>query len=466
MLAWYPIEPMDHPNSPDQAGREGIRVEPAPLEVEGRVLGGRYRLMRKLGTGGMGTVWLCEHVGLGRRYALKVLSAERAANPALLARFRQEARAASGIVQENVVDVVDAGEDAGGEHFYVMEVLDGRSLGQVLREDGPIPVGRALLLLEQVCQALAAAHGRGVIHCDVKPDNVLVQRLPDGREQAKLIDFGISRLPGVGVGRLTREGEIIGTPEYMSPEQAAGETVDERTDVYATGVLAFELLTGCLPLVGPTAIATLVAHQTTAPEPPGRRRSGLGPAIDRLVLRALEKRPGDRFATMQAMAAEVMRVRLLLGLDEPSPMGSGRAPLVATLPLPVTPARPLPAQPGPHLAGGQPLPRRWPWPGAALALLGITVALLAAVVAVGQWTRRLPQPAPQLAPVSLAPAPAPVAASTAAAEEPAQPVAPRPIDEEPAAKGSPGRPARPPAAEPPARDPYGPSDTLKADPFR
>jgi serine/threonine-protein kinase len=408
----------------------------------------------------MGTVWLCEHVGLGRRYALKVLSAERAANPALLARFRQEARAASGIVQENVVDVVDAGEDAGGEHFYVMEVLDGRSLGQVLREDGPIPVGRALLLLEQVCLALAAAHGRGVIHCDVKPDNVLVQRLPDGREQAKLIDFGISRLPGVGVGRLTREGEIIGTPEYMSPEQAAGETVDERTDVYATGVLAFELLTGCLPLVGPTAIATLVAHQTTAPEAPGRRRAGLGPAVDRLVLRALEKRPGDRFPTMQAMAAEVMRVRLVAGLNDPAPTGPGRAPLVATLPLPVTPARPFPAQPSPRLAGRHPLPsRRSRWPGAALALLGISVALLAAVAAVGQWTRPAPPPAPQVAPVSVSPAPA------SAAEEPAQPIAPRPVDDEPSAKG-PARPARPPTAEEPPRDPYGPSDTLKADPFR
>jgi serine/threonine-protein kinase len=445
---------MDHPNSPDQAGREGTRVEPTPLEVEGRVLGGRYRLLRRLGIGGMGTVWLCEHVGLGRRYALKVLSAERAANPALLARFRQEARAASGIVQENVVDVVDSGEDAGGEHFYVMEVLDGRSLGQVLREDGPLPVGRALLLLEQVCQALAAAHGRGVIHCDVKPDNLLVQRLPDGREQAKLIDFGISRLPGVG--RLTRDGEIIGTPEYMSPEQAAGEAVDERTDVYATGVLAFELLTGCLPLVGPTAIATLVAHQTTAPEPPGRRRPGLGPAIDRLVLRALEKRPADRFPSMQAMAAEVMRVRLVAGLGDPAPQEPAPVAPVPTLPLPAASGR---ARAGPparseERPASRPARARVRWPGAALALLGITVAVVALVMAAEQWTR----PAP--------PVPRPVtAAPTPVAEEPAQPIAPRPIDEEPSAKG-PVRPARPAGAEPPARDPYAAPDTLKADPFR
>ena len=224
-----------------------MRADRAAPDVEGRVLGGRYRLLRQLGTGGMGSVWLCEHVVLGRRYAVKVLNVDRAAHPEAVERFRQEARAASRITQENVVDVFDSGEDAGGEHYYVMEVLEGRSVAQVLREDGLLTVSRALLLLEQVCRALAAAHGRGVIHCDVKPDNVLVERLADGSERAKLIDFGISRLPGAG--RLTRDGEVIGTPEYMSPEQAAGDEVDARTDVYTAGVLAFELLTG-LPAAG------------------------------------------------------------------------------------------------------------------------------------------------------------------------------------------------------------------------
>ncbi len=451
---------MDHPNSPDQAGREGGRAGPALPEAEGRVLGGRYRLLRKLGTGGMGSVWLCEHVALGRRYALKVLNADRAANPELLQRFRQEARAASGISQENVVDVFDSGEDVGGEHYYVMEVLDGRSLGQVLREDGPLPVGRALLLLEQVCRALAAAHGRGVIHCDVKPDNVLVQRLADGREQAKLIDFGISRLPGAG--RLTVDGEVIGTPEYMSPEQAAGEAVDALTDVYAAGVLAFELLTGCLPLVGPTAIATLVAHQTMTPDAPGQRRPGLGPAVDQLVLRALAKHPADRFPSMQAMAAEVMRVRLLSSLSVPSLRAEAWTGPVETLPLPATRARPDLWEPSPRPearpSASPPSPRRpGRWPGLALALLGISVALVAAFTAVSQWTRPAPAPAPR----------AVEAATRPIAEEPPPPVLPRPVDEEPPASGREARPAHPrPPGETPAHDPYAPADTLKADPFK
>ena len=450
---------MDHPNAPDQEGRVGMRVEPALPEVEGRVLGGRYRLLRKLGTGGMGSVWLCEHVALGRRYALKVLNADRAASPELLKRFQQEARAASGIAQENVVDVIDSGEDAGGEHFYVMEVLDGRTLGQVLREDGPLPVNRALQLMEQVCRALAAAHGRGVVHCDVKPDNVLVQRLPDGREQAKLIDFGISRLPDAG--RLTRDGEVIGTPEYMSPEQAAGDAVDALTDVYAAGVLAFELLTGCLPLVGPTAIATLVAHQTRAPEPPGRHRPGLAPAVDRLVLRALAKRPADRFPSMQAMASELMRVRLLASSAGPERDGEPRSGQVETLPLPATPARLEARQVTSPRDRRQPAPRPARWPGLVLAMLGASVALVAAALAVSRWTR--PAPAPVLLQTPLAVP----AAARPIPDEPPQPVVPRPIDDDPASPGRGARPARArPPAEAPVHDPYRPADTLKADPFK
>jgi serine/threonine-protein kinase len=403
----------------------------------------------------MGSVWLCEHVALGRRYALKVLNADRAADPELVERFRQEARAASRITQENVVDVIDSGEDAGGVHYYVMEALDGRSLGQVLREDGPLPVGRALALLEQVCQALAAAHGRGVVHCDVKPDNILVERLADGRERAKLIDFGISRVPGAS--RLTRDGEVIGTPEYMSPEQAAGEPVDALTDVYATGVLAFELLTGCLPLVGPTAIATLVAHQTKIPEPPGRRRPGLGPGVDRLVLRALAKRPADRFPSMQAMAVEVMRARLLANLAAGGRREEPWMGPVETLPLPVTPARPSGARglvsPSPERA--RRMARRW---GLALGLLGTAFLVATVALAMGLWTGPAPVPfqAPQSVPVVAPPA-----------EEPSQPVVPQPIDEKPSSPGRGAGPARPrPPAEPPAHDPYAPSDTLKADPFR
>jgi tRNA A-37 threonylcarbamoyl transferase component Bud32 len=258
----------------------------------------------------MGTVYLCEHAVLHRRLAVKVLRPALASDPELADRFRNEAVAASRIGQENVVDVLDFGTGEDGSLYYVMEALDGRSLGAVIRQDGPFSVGRALDVLEQICRALAAAHARGVVHRDVKPDNVLVVRREDGSELAKVIDFGISHNPRPeGAAPITRSGAIIGTPEYMAPEQAAGDPVDRRTDVYAVGVLAFEMLTGELPISAATPIATLVAHQTRTPDPPSRRRPSVPPEVDALVLRALAKKPEDRFASMEALAAEVARVR-------------------------------------------------------------------------------------------------------------------------------------------------------------
>lgn len=270
-------------------------------------------MLSRLGEGGMGTVYLCEHAVLHRRLAVKVLRADLTSDPELADRFRNEAIAASRIGQENVVDVLDFGADEDGALYYVMEALDGRSLGALIRDEGALTVPRALDLLEQISRALAAAHARGVVHRDVKPDNVFLVRRDDGSELAKVIDFGISHVPRArGSARITRVGAIIGTPEYMAPEQAAGEEIDSRADVYAAGVLAFEMLTGELPIEAATPIATLVAHQTRTPDPPSRRRQAIPPEVDALVLRALAKRPKDRFESMEALAAEVARVRAAL----------------------------------------------------------------------------------------------------------------------------------------------------------
>ncbi len=260
----------------------------------------------------MGTVYLCEHAVLHRRFAVKVLRSDLTSDAELVDRFRNEAIAASRIGQENVVDVVDFGAEEDGALYYVMEALDGRSLGSVIRDEGPLSVARALDLLEQICRALAAAHASGVVHRDVKPDNVFLIRR-DGGEQVKVIDFGISQVPpAAGAARITRAGSIIGTPEYMAPEQATGHVIDRRADVYAAGVLAFEMLTGQLPIEADTPIATLVAHQTKEPDPPSRRAPGIPPEVDALVLRTLAKRPEDRFESMEALAAEVARIRASL----------------------------------------------------------------------------------------------------------------------------------------------------------
>ena len=271
-------------------------------------------MLSRLGEGGMGTVYLCEHEVLHRRLAVKVLRADLTADPELVDRFRNEAIAASRIGQENVVDVLDFGAEEDGALYYVMEALEGKSLGAIIRERGALDVFRALDLLEQICRALAAAHARGVVHRDVKPDNVFVVHREDGTEQAKVIDFGISHVPRAkGTAPITRAGSIIGTPEYMAPEQAAGDPADPRADVYAVGVLAFEMLTGELPIEAATPIATLVAHQTHTPDAPSRRRPAVPQEVDALVLRALAKRPEERQESMEALAAEVARVRARLG---------------------------------------------------------------------------------------------------------------------------------------------------------
>jgi serine/threonine-protein kinase len=285
-------------------------LRPALDRTVGRILGTRYRVLSRLGEGGMGTVYLCEHAVLGRRYAVKVLRPDLADDPEIAERFRNEAIAASRIGGDHVVDVVDFGVEEDGALFYVMEALDGRSLGAIVSEEGPLEVDRALGLLGQVCRALAAAHDREVVHRDVKPDNVFVVRRADGAEQAKVIDFGISQVSvDPGGERLTRTGTIIGTPEYMAPEQAAGEPVDHRADVYALGVLAYEILTGTLPILAHTPVATLVAHQTRAPEPPSHRRPSVPSEVDALILRALAKRPADRPQTMREFAEEIARIR-------------------------------------------------------------------------------------------------------------------------------------------------------------
>jgi len=453
------------------------------------LVGGRYRLLRKLGTGGMGSVYLCEHVALGRRSALKLLRPSGDLGPELVERFRQEAQAASRIEHENVVDVLDFGEDDGGL-YYVMELLEGRTLAKLMRQDGPLPLPRALGLLEQVCRALAAAHACGVVHRDVKPDNVLVEVLPDGTERAKLIDFGISHV--TGTGRLTRHGEIIGTPEYMAPEQASGAEVDALTDVYAVGVLAFELLTGSLPLLGPTAIATLVAHQTQPPPAPGTLRAGLPPELDRLVLRALSKKKADRFQSMQGLATEVMRLRVSASLaavsaaapgvgwsDETAGTGRGGTISLAAVPHPET----RPGTGASAGAGALPLPRaRGPErPGRRrrVALLSAAAALLLAVLVAASLATHVGQgpvavPGAAATPRAGGPPTAPPGAAQAApappraAEEPGAVAAPRPIDEEPPAKGDrPGQPPAAPSRATPLRDPYAaPSDPLKPDPFR
>ncbi|MGA8890399.1 MAG: serine/threonine-protein kinase, partial [Anaeromyxobacteraceae bacterium] len=297
------------------------------------MLGDRYRIVSRLGQGGMGSVYLAEHVTLGKRMAVKVLRPEYSRDEELVQRFQHEARAASQIGQENIVDVFDFGHTPEGDAYFVMEALDGESLARILHRDGPMPLSRALPIFQQICRALGAAHQRGIIHRDLKPENVFVLRRLDGSDFVKVLDFGIAKGPGAPEAkRVTRAGSIIGTPEYMSPEQASATAIDRRSDVYAFGVLAYETLTGRLPFDGETPLATLMKHQSDTPVPPRRFRPELPPEVERIVLRALGKRPEDRQQSMHEISTQLAQVAAEPDVLRALVFGTAVAPLLTGRP--------------------------------------------------------------------------------------------------------------------------------------
>ena len=402
----------------------GVKLPPSPV---GRVLGDRYRILERIGEGGMGTVWLCEHVALGKRMAVKILRPEFSRDEELARRFEQEARAASQIGQENIIDVVDFGRTPEGSLYLVMEALEGESLARLLRRAGPLPVGRAIGILLQICRALGAAHARGIVHRDLKPENVIVVRREDGSDFAKVVDFGISKSGGSAEqGRITRAGSIIGTPEYMAPEQASAAAVDHRCDVYALGVLAYEMLTGSLPFQGETAVATLLKHQGERPAPPRQRRPDLPAELEAAILRALAKDPADRQQSMAELAAEIGR---FAGGPEAEAAPAGLPPASALGAAPGSTAR--------FLAPPRPSSR------------GDTVALSAAEVDPGRRARRKRI----LLGASVAAAAAIAGLTWLAPGRAPAPPAPPPI---PAAPAPPAAAELPPPAAPPASGPAAP----------
>jgi serine/threonine-protein kinase len=292
------------------------------------LLEGRYRLLSRLGEGGMGVVYLAEHAGLGKRVAVKVLRGELSKDATFSRRFELEAIAASQIGHENIVDVTDLGRTPSGEMFYVMELLEGRSLGAVLRRERFLPLARAVSILVQVCRALEAAHARGIVHRDVKPQNVMLLAREGRPDFVKVVDFGISKVSTVQGDRLTEAGAILGTASYMAPEQARGTEVDSRADVYAVGVLTYELCTGTLPFRGENTFATMIQHMEAKAEPPSTRypELGLPPELDALVMQALAKDP----------AARPSMARFRAGL-EALPLGAR-----STLPVQEAPAAAVP----------------------------------------------------------------------------------------------------------------------------
>lgn len=274
----------------------------------GHVIAGRYRIDGQLGVGGIGVVYRAVQLPLERPVAIKVLHDDMLTLAELRARFEREARVLSALTHPHVVSISDYGID-GERPFLVMELLEGRTLEEVVRED-PMEPERALHLGRQILHGLAFAHEKGVAHRDLKPANVFLQRMPDGTEHVKLLDFGLARMVAPGGAAddqptLTQRGVVFGTPAYMSPEQATGASVDERSDVYSAGVLLFELLAGRRPFVGDTRAEIMRAH-LTAPVPriaSVRPELRLHPDMVDLLDVAMAKEPGDRFVDAADMLA-------------------------------------------------------------------------------------------------------------------------------------------------------------------
>jgi serine/threonine-protein kinase len=442
--------------SPESLEREGLVLdEPAVIRVntsqdslEGQLLAGKYRVRKLLGEGGMGEVFLAEHEAIGKQVAIKVLRSEHSQKTDVVERFRLEARSASRIQHPNVVQVFDFGQLEDGRFYLALEFLDGLDLAELLHKTRMIEPLRALYIALQLCAGLSAAHASGIIHRDMKPENVFLQPNRLGFDDVKVVDFGIAKMreisehastnppPPTPEGerdrRITKAGSIFGTPEYMAPEQAAGREIDHRVDLYAVGVILYEMLTGRVPFSGASLLETLTKHITEQARPPRELNPNISPELEAAILQALAKTPGQRQPNMDALAEQLQLTpegeRLMDVVRQsgplsfsgiPSPRRSAPVPedteRASQAPLPlIKPARastnleavsasqPTPlSQPRPSLPPGR--RKALPW-----VLTGVVLGLLGLVVMVGMSRSR-----PTVAPVPAASLAAPPAESTA-----------------------------------------------------
>src|SRR5438876_4291800 len=265
---------------------------------------GNYEIKAKIGEGGMGTVYLGEHPLIGKRVAIKVLLEELVAKQDVVSRFFNEAKAVNDIGHLNIVDVVDFGKTTGERNeevvYFIMEYLDGEPLASRIRRAG-LPFKDTLHIMSQCCSALAASHAKGIVHRDLKPENIFLVGRGNDKNFVKILDFGIAKLTGVSgtSTHATRTGLLIGTPTYMSPEQCEGKgLIDHRSDVYSLSIVMYELLTGCVPFPGDGFGEVLVAHLTKQPAKPSTVNANIPPAIESIVLHAIEKDRNRRFQNM------------------------------------------------------------------------------------------------------------------------------------------------------------------------
>jgi serine/threonine protein kinase len=380
----------------------------------GAILAGKYRIDGMLGRGGMGAVYRATHVMLNKTVAVKTITPDLVTSTEVAQRFQREARAASNLEHPNIVAVYDLGQSADGALYIAMEYVPGQNLKDVIRASGPMAPVRIVRLLRQAASGLARAHTAHIVHRDLKPQNLMVSRAADGHEVVKLVDFGIAKSLEEGATQLTSAGYSLGTPHYMAPEQAAGQEVDARADLYSLGVILYEMLVGDVPFTATSASAVLVKHLNEPPEPPSHRRPDLQipPALEAVTLKCLEKDPARRFQTAEGFTAALESAvpgwestpSPTPTLGEGLPPGSTSMATAAPVPPPLPPlsaasvdpgARPTgPVPDAPAPVASRPVPARGSTRRliailATLAVLFLTALTLAGFAAYRMWKARV-----------------------------------------------------------------------------
>jgi serine/threonine-protein kinase len=285
------------------------RVPPGrPELLIGCTIDGRYKVEAVLGEGGMGVVYRCRHKMIDKRVAMKVLRADLARDAEVTERFLQEAKAASGIGHEHIIDINDFGHLPDGSTYFVMEYLEGQSLGDAMPPDQGLPSSRIVHVARQIAEGLAAAHQAGIVHRDLKPDNVFLTTRGADKDFVKILDFGIAKVSSSPTGQLTRAGAVFGTPHYMSPEQSSGAPIDHRGDIYSLGVMLYEMACGKVPFDADNFMGILTQHMYKAPiplralvPPP----EDVPPGLEAIILKCLSKRPEQRYGTMKELVVDL-----------------------------------------------------------------------------------------------------------------------------------------------------------------
>ncbi len=365
----------------------------APVDpYVGTTFDGRYKIESVLGEGGMGVVYLARHKVIDKKVAIKVLRADMAREKEITDRFLQEAKAASSIGNPHIIDISDFGHLPNGSTYFVMEWLDGKPLSKALEETKPLPVARLANVAQQIAEALASAHQRGIVHRDLKPDNIFLIKRGSEPDFVKILDFGIAKV-STGTSKLTRAGSVFGTPHYMSPEQAAGVAVDSRTDVYALGVILYEMASGRVPFDADNFMGILTQHMYKAPVPIRALvpAEDVPPGLEAIILKALSKKPEQRYQTMDELSLDIEKL-VRGGIPDAVPDMISRSGGF-NVPADFFTERGMPA-PVPATPAGHSARKRW---GVYAGVAGITAAIMIVVGIFAKSSSSTAQDAPKTA---------------------------------------------------------------------